>query len=167
MVKGFRNRLSDLIKDSLSAPAAAMFKDGRRRKTKTPPRNMCSEICESRVLLSATQLTGTAGNDVFTLTYDGAASGNVDVSISTNGRASTSMGTFSMASGLAIDGLGGTDTVKAVGTSGADVYVVSGGSLTINGSQLSLMRVENRTLAGLSGSDTYRFDTDTQLGKLT
>jgi Ca2+-binding RTX toxin-like protein len=128
---------------------------------------MCSEICESRVLLSATQLTGTAGNDVFTLTYDGSASGNVDVSISTNGRASTSIGTFSMASGLAIDGLGGTDTVKAVGTTGADVYVVSGGSLTINRSQLSLMRVENRTLAGLSGSDTYRFATDTQLGKLT
>ena len=72
-----------------------------------------------------------------------------------------------MASGLAIDGFGGTDTVKAVGTTGADFYVVSGGSLTINGSQLSLMRVENRTLAGLSGSDTYRFDTDTQLGKLT
>ena len=167
MVKGFRNILSDLIKDSLSAPAAAMFTDRRRRKTKTPPRNMCSEICESRVLLSATQLTGTAGNDVFTLTYDGSASGNVDVSISTNGRASTSIGTFSMASGLAIDGLGGTDTVKAVGTTGADVYVVSGGSLTINRSQLSLMRVENRTLAGLSGSDTYRFATDTQLGKLT
>ena len=167
MVKGFRNRLSDLIKDSFSAPAGVMFKDGRRRKTKTPPRNMCSEVCESRVLLSATQLTGTAGNDVFTLTYVGSASGNVDVSISTNGRASTSMGTFSMASGLAIDGLGGTDTVKVVGTTGVDVYVVSGGSLTINGSQLSLLRVENRTLAGLSGSDTYRFDTDTQLGKLT
>ena len=66
-----------------------------------------------------------------------------------------------------IDGLGGTDTVTAVGTAGADVYVVSGGSLTINGSQLSLMRVENRTLAGLSGSDTYRSDTDTQLGNLT
>jgi hypothetical protein len=29
MVKGFRNILSDLIKDSLSAPAAAMFTGSR------------------------------------------------------------------------------------------------------------------------------------------
>ena len=167
MVKGFRNGLSASFRGSLSSALVAMFRDGRRRKSKTPPRNMHAEACESRVLLSATELTGTAGNDVFTLTYDGAANGNVDVSIATNGGASTSMGTFSMASGLSLQGLGGTDTVRVEGTSGADVYAVSAGNLTINGSQLLLASVENRTLAGLSGNDTYHFDADSQLGTVT
>jgi Ca2+-binding RTX toxin-like protein len=168
MVKGSRNRLSDCFKGSLSSALVAMLGRGRQRKMKTPRRNMCAETCEARVLLSATVLTGTAGNDVFTLTYDSVdTSGEVRVTLSTNGGAATSLGTFSMLTGLSVRGLAGTDSVKVVGTTGADIYTVSGAKIGINGSEIMLAGVEHRILEGRAGQDIYRLDADTPLGRIT
>jgi Ca2+-binding RTX toxin-like protein len=66
---------------------------------------------------------------------------------------------------LVLDGLGGTDSVRVVGTSGADTITVNNSTgLVANGASLILTRIENRTLAGGAGSDVYRFDADTALG---
>ena len=109
---------------------------------------------------------GNAGSDAFVLTYSGTApTGTVSVTISTSGGAATAFGTFPMNSPLMINGLGGTDSVRVVGTSGADTIIVnSSTALTVNGASLILTSIENRTLAGAAGSDVYRFDVDSTLG---
>jgi hypothetical protein len=64
-----------------------------------------------------------------------------------------------------LDGVGGTDLVRVVGTSGADTITVNSSTgLVANGASLILTSIENRTLAGVAGSDIYRFDADTALG---
>jgi Ca2+-binding RTX toxin-like protein len=109
---------------------------------------------------------GTADSDAFTLTYSSTTTtGTVTVTVSTGGGPIVNLGTFPMTASLTIDGLGGTDSVRVIGTSGADTIIVSSGSgLTVNGAVLVLSNIENRTLVGDAGSDTYRFDADTALG---
>ena len=68
------------------------------------------------------QPEGTAGNDAFVLTY---SASSVAITISTNGGATTSLGAFALTAPLTLFGLGGTDSVKIVGTSGSDVIQVS------------------------------------------
>ncbi len=111
---------------------------------------------------------GTTGNDRFVLTYNGTApSGTVSVTISTNGGAATNLGTYSMATPLTIDGMGGTDTVEITGSSAGDTFSASAAGLTINGAELILQSVENREFHGEGGNDSYVFDTDTTLGTFT
>ena len=112
---------------------------------------------------------GTTGADAFVLTYSATTTaGTVTVTVSTAGGPVVNLGTFPMNSPLTINGLGGTDSVRIVGTSGADTFTVnSSTALIVNGAALTLTSIENRTLAGAGGSDTYRFDTDTALGTWT
>jgi ELWxxDGT repeat protein len=112
---------------------------------------------------------GTAGSDAFVLTYSGAApTGSVSVTISTNGGAATAFGTFAMNAPITINGLGGTDSVRIVGTAGADTIIVNSSTgLVVNGASLILTNIENRTLVGGAGGDVYRFDADTALGLWT
>jgi predicted outer membrane repeat protein len=114
-------------------------------------------------------LLGTANADAFVLTYSSlTTSGTVTVTISTNGGPATSLGTFPMNAALTIDGLGGTDSVRVVGTIGADTAAVNSvNGLVVNGASLILQGIENRTLAGGAGGDVYRFDADTALGVWT
>jgi ELWxxDGT repeat protein len=109
---------------------------------------------------------GTSANDAFVLKYSGTTpAGTVSVTISSNGGAAVAFGTFPMSSPLIINGLGGTDSIRVVGTSGADTIVVNSSTgLTMNGASLILSGIENRTLAGAAGSDLYKFDADTALG---
>jgi len=112
---------------------------------------------------------GTALSDAFVLTYSGTApTGSVNVTISTNGGAASAFGTFPMNSPLTINGLGGTDSVRVVGTSGADTIVINSSTgLIVNGANLILTSIETRTLAGGAGGDVYRFDADTPVGLWT
>ena len=110
------------------------------------------------------QPEGTAGNDAFTLTY-GASS--VAITISTNGGPTTSLGTFPLTAPLTLFGLGGTDSVKIVGTSGSDVIEVSSSGVVVNGSTLILNSTESLLLVGGAGNDTYRFDADNALGLIS
>ena len=112
---------------------------------------------------------GTAGNDVFVLTYSGAAlTGTVSVSISTNGGPATAFGTYPMNTALTVNGLGGTDSVRIVGTAGADTITVNSSTgLVVNGARLTLTSIETRTLTGAAGSDIYKFDSDSALGLFT
>ncbi|MFO1000418.1 MAG: M10 family metallopeptidase C-terminal domain-containing protein, partial [Planctomycetaceae bacterium] len=114
-------------------------------------------------------LSGTANADAFVLTYSSlTTSGTVTVTISTNGGSATSLGTFPMNAALTIDGLGGTDSVRVVGTTGADtISVNSVNGLIVNGATLIFTSIENRTLAGAAGGDVYKFDADTALGLWT
>ena len=109
---------------------------------------------------------GTTFSDAFVLTYSSTTTvGNVVVTISANGGPVRELGTFPMTVPLVLDGLGGTDSVRVVGTSGADTITVNNSTgLVANGASLILTRIENRTLAGGAGSDVYRFDADTALG---
>ena len=111
-------------------------------------------------------LLGTANADAFVLNYSSlTTSGTVTVTISTNGGPATSLGTFPMNAALTIDGLGGTDSVRVIGTTGADTIIVNSSTgLVVNGASLILQGIENRTLAGGAGGDVYRFDADTALG---
>ena len=112
---------------------------------------------------------GTAGSDAFVLTYSGAApTGSVSVTISTNGGAATAFGTFAMNAPMTINGLAGTDSVRIVGTAGADTIIVNSSTgLVVNGASLILQSIETRTLAGVAGSDVYKFDADSVLGLFT
>ena len=117
----------------------------------------------------STVLNGTSGTDAFVLTYSSTTTtGTVNVTVSTNGGPATSLGTFSMTLPLALDGLGGTDSVRIVGTTGDDTITVNSSTgLIVNGSSLTVSNIETRTLAGAAGSDVYRFDADTALGLWT
>ena len=110
------------------------------------------------------QSEGTSGNDAFTLTY---SASSVAITISTNGGATTSLGSFPLTAPLTLFGLGGTDSVKIVGTSDSDVIQVSSSGLLINGASLILDSTESRLLVGGAGNDTYRFDTDNALGLIS
>jgi Ca2+-binding RTX toxin-like protein len=109
---------------------------------------------------------GTSADDVFVLTYSGAApGGTVSVTISSNGGPAVAFGTFPMNFPLTIDGLGGNDSIRVAGTSDADTFTINTSSeLTINGASLILTSIENRTLSGAAGSDVYKFDADKALG---
>jgi ELWxxDGT repeat protein len=114
-------------------------------------------------------VNGTDGNDTFVLTYSGSApTGTVSVTNSTSVGAAIDLGTFPMDSPLNIDGLGGTDSVLVVGTSGNDSFVINSSTgLKINGAGLVLSGIEQRTLAGGAGNDAYTFDADAALGLFT
>jgi len=113
-------------------------------------------------------LLGTTGNDIFTLKYNSlTTSGKVTATVSSNGGVTKNLGTFSMASGIALQGLGGNDSVRIVGTSGNDVFVISKTGLTLNGSTMKISTIESVSLAAGAGNDTYRFDADAQLGRVT
>ncbi len=111
---------------------------------------------------------GTSGNDAFVLTYSGSApGGSVAITISTDGGPVTSLGAFPMNLPLTLNGLGGTDSVRIVGTTGNDTITVTSSGLTVNGAGLVLSSIETRTLAGVAGNDTYKFDADEALGLFT
>ena len=111
---------------------------------------------------------GSAGNDDFVVTYSRTAtSGFATVTVSSDGGPITHLGTFSMVLSLTINGLGGTDSVRIVGTDLNDTFTVAASGLNINGSKLTLSNIENRTLAGNAGRDIYKFDADEVLGLFT
>ncbi|MEJ7594648.1 MAG: hypothetical protein WKF77_24215, partial [Planctomycetaceae bacterium] len=85
---------------------------------------MYAEICENRVLLSnhSVILSGTAGNDAFVLDYS--VAGAVTATISTDGGAATPLGTFATDVILEAQGMAGSDSVRILGTSSADVFTV-------------------------------------------
>ena len=75
------------------------------------------------------------------------------------------LGTFPLDAPLTLYGLGGTDSVKIVGTSGSDVFAVASGAIiVVNGATLILDSTESLLLVGGAGDDTYRFDADNPLG---
>ncbi len=118
--------------------------------------------------VESTVLKGTTGADAFVLTYSSTTtSGTVAITVSTNGGPVTNVGTFLMTVPIALDGLGGTDSVRIVGTSGADNMLVTSTGLTVNGSSLILTSIESRTMAGAAGDDSYKFDADKVLGTWT
>lgn len=118
-------------------------------------------------LIETHLIQGTGSNDAFTLTYQSSSTGSVTIAVSSNGGPVRSLGAFPMSVQLSLDGLGGTDSVRISGTSGIDVFTISGTLTTVNGGRLTLGNVESRTLAGGAGNDTYRFDVDAVLGTYT
>lgn len=110
------------------------------------------------------QPEGTSGNDAFTVTYS--ATG-IDVTIATHSGPTTSLGSFPLDATLTLFGLGGIDSVTVVGSTGNDVFAVSGSGIEVNGSMLVLNDTEKLYLAGNAGDDTYRFDSSTTLGLIS
>jgi len=108
---------------------------------------------------------GTTDNDAFELKYSGTSTETkVTVTLSTNGGPTTTVGTFPATFPLAIKGLGGTDSVRIVGTPGNDSFNAKASSVSVNGANILLSSIERRTIAGGAGGDIYRFDADTPLG---
>ncbi len=58
---------------------------------------------------------------------------------------------------VTFDGMGGTDTVKVVGTSGADAFLFTSDGVTIGETQIELMNTELLTVEGGDGDDRYEF----------
>jgi Ca2+-binding RTX toxin-like protein len=109
---------------------------------------------------------GTSGSDAFVLTYSPT---NVAITLSTNGGPASLIGTFPIDSPLVVDGAGGTDSVRIVGTSGLDEFYVASENVVLTNEQhqVTLTSIEQKTLAGAAGNDTYIFDTDVALGTFT
>jgi Ca2+-binding RTX toxin-like protein len=114
-------------------------------------------------------LNGTDAADAFVLTYSSTSTvGTVTVTASTSNGPIVNLGTFPMNSPLTINGLGGTDSIRVVGTAGADTFAVNSSSgLKVNGASLNFTSVEARTLTGAAGGDLYKFDADSLLGAWT
>lgn len=109
---------------------------------------------------------GTTGSDAFVFTYSSTANtGTVTITKSTNGGAVQALGSYPMNLALVVSGLGGADSARVVGTSGDDTMTVLNTGLTINGASLKFSSIEERTLAGGAGNDSYRFDVDGTLGE--
>ena len=85
------------------------------------------------------QPEGTLGNDSFTVTYSATS---IDITISTNAGPTTSLGSFPLTTPLTLFGLGGTDSVTIIGTSGNDVIQVSSSGFLVNGASLILNSIE-------------------------
>lgn len=109
---------------------------------------MHAEVCEDRVLLSGHSLilSGIVGNDAFVLDYS--VAGAVTATISANGGPATPLGTFSTDVILDVQGMAGSDSVRILGTSGADVFTVQGTGLTTNGAAVELSSVESAAIVG-------------------
>lgn len=119
--------------------------------------------------LYVTDLTqGTTGSDQYTLTYIGQGpQAEVLVTLSSNGGPVATLGKFSTAVPLSLNGLSGNDSVRIVGTRGRDILNVTSSGLSFNGHKVILNGIENRTLVGAGGDDEYRFDADAPLGLFT
>jgi Ca2+-binding RTX toxin-like protein len=112
--------------------------------------------------LTLTNLLDTTPDaDAFVVTYSFT---NVTITHSVNGGTPVSLGSFKLASPMTLDGLAANDSVRVVGTSDNDVFVVDSSGLTIRGSRLILNGPASRTLAGGTGDDSYLFDADDVLG---
>jgi Ca2+-binding RTX toxin-like protein len=110
------------------------------------------------------QPVGTNGNDQFFVTYPDNGSGLVNISMSADNGPIVSLGVFSVSLYMVLDGLGGNDSIKIFGTPGDDVFRADSSGLNINGASLTLVSIEEKTLAGLAGNDVYQFNSDTPLG---
>lgn len=110
------------------------------------------------------QPEGTAGNDALTLTY---SASSVAITISTNAGPTSSLGSFPLNTPFTMFGLGGTDSVRILGTTSNDVFEVSTTTVLVNGGALILDGTESLLLVGGAGNDIYRFDTDNSLGLIS
>jgi ELWxxDGT repeat protein len=111
---------------------------------------------------------GTELNDAFVLKYSGTGSDHrVTVTLSTNGGPVETLGIFPTTFPLPISGLGGNDSVRIEGTTGADTFIGEASRIVVNGARVLLSGIESRTLAGGAGNDFYRFDADSSLGAFT
>jgi ELWxxDGT repeat protein len=111
---------------------------------------------------------GTEFNDAFVLRYSGTGSDQrVTVTLSTNGGPVETLGIFPTTFPLPITGLGGNDSVRIEGTTGADTFVGEASRILVNGAPVLLSGIESHSLAGGAGNDSYQFDADTSLGAFT
>ena len=111
---------------------------------------------------------GTSGSDAFVLTYSGnTPDSTVNVSVSSNGDPALDLGTFPMSTVINVNGFGGNDSVRIVGSDLDDTLEVSNAGVLVNGSSVVLNSVESQNLSGGAGSDIYRFDADAALGLWT
>ena len=109
------------------------------------------------------RLDGTIGVDVLELRF---TANNVSVARSTDSGPMVSLGTFSLTSPLEIQALQSTDTVRMFGTSGNDMFHISGSGLFVNNAQVVLGGPAELHFVGEAGNDTYQFGADTQLGSV-
>ena len=117
------------------------------------------------LLIEDTTPVGTSGDDAFVFTYlSTSTSGMVSITRSTNAGPIEDLGVFPMNVPLVLDGLGGTDSIRLIGTSLADTFSVTASGLSINGASLTLTSFESRSLEGTAGNDVYQIDADTALG---
>ncbi|MCC6510080.1 MAG: hypothetical protein IT423_13315, partial [Pirellulaceae bacterium] len=116
---------------------------------------------QGRELWVQNVLEATPGNDVFNVKVT--ASGDAAVSYAPHVLATPHLlGIFPASQELRIDGLGGSDALSIEATPGADLFDVSLAGIRTNGSLLKTANIESRTLVGLAGDDTYRFNVGTE-----
>ena len=109
--------------------------------------------------------TGTSGDDAFVLTYSDT---DVTITMSSDSGPSTLIGQFPTTLPIEVNGGEGNDSIRIVGTSGNDEFFpLDASSIETNLHLVTLVSIEQRTLAGGNGDDEYVFDTDTQLGTWT
>ena len=141
------------FKVNISAPKNAAIGDGEGTAT----------IVNDDVV--APEANGTSGSDTFVLTYSGnTPNSTVNVSVASGGSAAQDVGTFPMSMSLALNGFGGTDSVRVLGSSLNDTFHVSVNGLSINGSHIVLNSIETRALEGRGGNDRYKFNGDSPVG---
>jgi len=115
------------------------------------------------------QLDGTLGIDQFVVSVD---ANNVIITRASNGGAPVAEGTFTLTpqllqDGLAIAGLGASDTVMMVGLKGNDSFSMTGSAIVLNGLKVTAGLAAKVTLDGGAGDDVYRFNANLTLNNVT
>jgi len=109
------------------------------------------------------RIDGTSGVDVLELRF---AENNVNVLRSTDNGPYFSLGTFPLTSPLELQAMQSTDTVRVFGTSGNDIYRLSGAGLFFNNTRILLGGSAALQFHGEAGNDLYRLGTDARLGSV-
>jgi len=115
------------------------------------------------------QLDGTLGIDQFVVSVD---ANNVIITRASNGGAPVAEGTFTLTpqllqDGLAIAGLGASDTVMMVGLKGNDSFSMTGSAIVLNGLKVTAGLAAKVTLDGGAGDDVYRLNANLTLNNVT
>lgn len=132
------------------------------------------------------QPEGSAKNDLFRVEF---VEGHANVTITSTGRPTESLGSFPTGSHLHFLGFGGADTLQVVGQAANESLLVNANGWSLNGFSLSVDSIEKTsfdlaagqdqlafeapisfltavTYSGGAGDDTYRFDADVPLGSV-
>jgi len=109
------------------------------------------------------RIDGTSGVDTLELRF---ASDNVTVARSIDNGPLISLGTFPLTSLLELQTLQSTDTVRLFGTSGKDIFRLSGAGMFFNNTRIVLGGPAALQFGGEAGNDTYQFGADTPLGSV-
>ncbi len=119
--------------------------------------NPSSEFGNLAMVVTPIVITGTSGNDSFTVVQNNANSWTIRRGVTT-----VYNGSISASTEILIQGGDGTDTLIINGSSAADTFTIGSQSITLNSVVIRHSSIETRTANGVGQSDTFYINSSIQ-----